>query len=157
MHIKSNDPDLFEQLKHETDVHRIDDCSQGNNKEDYKYIRALLGLAEHYEFVLTNKNRLKVTIKDKLHKNTQNKEYAVDRFQSPIRYFITEESIFLITEEINPLIHTYYDSQGIAHNREFEFTIDSLKTNKSFSLEVPKQFSLPEFIQNKGDFGPNLK
>ena len=159
LHIKNTDLGLFNQLKYETSINRIDDCNVGTDSDanNYMYIRALLGLAEQYEFVKSDFTRFKVKIKDTLHNNSSEKEFAIDRFRSPIRYYVTENSIFLITEEINPLIHSYQNKAGNTLDREFEFTIDNLKSNKSFTLKVPKQFELTTFIQNKGEFGNNLK
>ncbi len=157
LHLKSNAPVLFNSLQYDTPVHRIDDCKNAEDGSNHMYIRALLGLAEQYEFVLQDHRRLKVTIKDALHFSNYSGEFAIDRFKSPVRYYITDQSIFLITEEINPLIHTYIDDHDKPADREFEFKIDGMTANKSFRLKVPKKFDLPGFIQKYGDFGQNLK
>ncbi|MCX6266923.1 MAG: hypothetical protein NTW16_06130 [Bacteroidetes bacterium] len=106
---------------------------------------------------MTDFSRLKVSIKDKLHHDKQLSNLAIDRFGSPVRYYVTDQSIFLITEQINPLIHTYVDSNRKSFDREFEFKIDGMTSNNTFTLKVPKDFDLPGFIQKYADFGPNLK
>lgn len=156
LHIKSQNPKLFDELKCENNINRIDDCGTKQD-ENFYYIRALLGLAEQYEFVKSDFRRLKVKIKDSLQDDPNEKDKAIDRFRSPIRYYITDTSIFLLTEKINPLLQEYADSQGIKRDREFTFTIDELRNNKSFNLKVPKTFDLPGFINSSRDFGFNLK
>jgi hypothetical protein len=158
LHIKNNDLSLFNSLRFETSIHRIDDCERAEDHNNYMYVRALLGIAEQYEFILNGTSeKMKVHIKDGLKKNEATKKYSIDRFSSPIRYFITEQSIYLITERITPLLQTYYDDMGDAHDREFEFSIDRMKGNNGFLLKVPKSFDLPAFIKNTNTFGSNLK
>ena len=159
LHILANDKTLFDRLKYDSakyPKHNIDDCGTGGDNGTFYYIRALLGLAEHYEFMLVNPNgRLKVGINDKLNNSKKTEKYAVDRFRSPIRYYVTDENIYLITQEINPLLQTYTDEKNISHPREFEFTIENMKI--SISLQIPQSFNLPEFITRYGSFGNNLK
>jgi hypothetical protein len=161
IHVKDNDPDLFAQLKIDADTlaHRVDDRPKDAEDQKYRYIRALMGLAEQYEFALNlpGNKKLKVAVKDKLKSNYDTKEFAVDRFKSPIQFIVTDSSIFLITHEISGLLHHWIDEFGIAKIRNYRFTIDLMKTNKSFDLEVPANFDLAYFIERKANYGMNLK
>lgn len=109
-------------------------------KENYSFLRALLGLAEQYEFLLRNppegdkKNKMIVKVKSLS---------GVDRFQSPILFKVLGNSIYLVGNEINPKIL----------NKEFEFAVsiqkDPNNQNKPIrdTLFSPKSFSLVEFIK----------
>lgn len=170
IHIKNNDINLFNQLQidrtnpvHRTPtgtiIHSIDDCRGADNSFDYKYIRALLGLAEQYEFALNipDNKKIKVIIKDSLKDNQATKNLAIDRFKSPIHFIINETSIFIITYKIPKLLSHYIDNNGNSLIRPFKFTIDKMITNKSFTLEIPSVFDLPQFIETYAHFGNNLK
>ncbi len=160
-HLKENDPDLFAQLKYDpnTPIHRIDDCSNAKNLYEYKYVRALLGLAEQYEFALDlpGNKKIKVSIKDTLKEDSKTKAYAIDRFKSPIHFIITDSSIFLITHEMPELLNYWIDDQGSRTKRNYRFTIDKMTNNKSFILDVPDDFDLVDFVEKKASFGKNLK
>jgi len=161
IHLKENDPDLFAHLKYDpnTPVHRIDDCPRATDLNQYKYVRALLGLAEQYEFALDlpGNKKIKVSIKDTLKEDSRTKVYAIDRFKSPIQFIITDSSIFLITHEIPELLYRWIDDFGNAAIRNYRFTIDKMATNKSFILDIPDHFDLVDFVEKKASFGKNLK
>ncbi len=161
MHLINYDPDLFAQLKydHKSTTHRIDDCTKTPDEYEYKYLRALMGLAEQYEFALDlpGNKKIKVSIKDVLKENPATKVYAIDRFKSPIRFIITDSSIYLITHSIPYLLHHWKDDRGYSQVRKYRFTIDKMKSNKSFTLEVPDHFDLVDFIEKKAGYGKNLK
>ena len=160
-HLINYDPDLFAQLKynHKSTTHRIDDCDKTSDEYQYKYLRALMGLAEQYEFALDlpGNKKIKVSIKDVLKENPATKVYAIDRFKSPIRFVITDSSIYLITHDIPYLLHHRKDDRGCSQARTFRFTIDKMKSNKSFTMEVPDHFDLVDFIEKKAGYGKNLK
>ncbi len=160
-HLKENDPNLFSQLKYDqnSNNHRIDDCLRATESFKYKYIRALMGLAEQYEFALDlpGNKKIKVSIKDTLKEDPKTKGYAIDRFKSPIQFVITDSSIFLITHEIPELLYYWIDDHGNTANRNYRFTIDKMANNKSFTLDVPDHFDLVDFIEKKSSFGKNLK
>jgi hypothetical protein len=163
MHIKANNRTLFNSLKyddknpvHRTD-HHIDSCV--NENTDY-YIRALLGLAEQYEFAKKFGNdRIKVKIDDSLSLSTDTflKEKTIDRFQSPIRYFITDTAIFLVTTAIPDELMFYSHKGGTRQRRKFRFTIGAMNTNNYIELEVPNVFNLEDFIGRNANYGKNLK
>ncbi len=160
-HLINYDPDLFAQLKydHKSTTHRIDDCNGTSDDYQYKYLRALMGMAEQYEFALDlpGNKKIKVSIKDMLKGNPATKVYAIDRFKSPIRFIITDSSIYLITHDIPYLLHHWKDDRGNSYLRTYQFTIDKMKSNKSFVLEVPDHFDLVDFIEKKAGYGKNLK
>ncbi|MCH8941914.1 MAG: hypothetical protein IIA48_05690 [Bacteroidetes bacterium] len=60
-------------------------------ENDYKYIRALLGVAEHFEFATNNRGRIKVKITHK----PQNGEDQIKRFQSPLFMKVIDGSVYI--------------------------------------------------------------
>ncbi len=100
------------------------DKDEQNN--DYKYIRALLGLAENFEFASDNKGRLKVKVKST--------DGSVERFKSPLFFKVIDGIVYLKTDE------TYKNIE----RKKFQFLYnDNLGT-----LEVPTGFDLDTFINN---------
>ncbi len=168
LHLLLNDQDLFQRLMYESIPPKPLSPLEDDNEEDYdsqlrhKYIRALLGLAEQFEFLLSEgKNeRLQVKVKDLLSFDNRD-EYnglAIDRFRSPIRFVITDESIYLVTYKIPLELVKYKDPETEELTfRKFMFTIPLMAASNSFSLTVPDNFDLPEFISLHANYGSNLK
>lgn len=108
-------------------------------KSDYtsddkrKYIRALLGLAELYEFP---QEREKLTIADS---NPKDKD-AIDRFRSPITFKIFGNNVYLLPEEIPDAIYDH------------EFTFTSSRKQQVKMKTPPKgSFDLNDFLYNHLD------
>ncbi|MDR2511859.1 MAG: hypothetical protein LBC89_05320 [Bacteroidales bacterium] len=158
-HIKDNDISLFSKLKYDkkrNSNHRIEDCERAQNA---KYIRALLGLSEFYEFTTFGgfNDKLKVTVKDSLFYNGTTKKDAIDRFKSPIRFIVNGNSVFLVTYKIPRLLAEWQDEQKQYQTRKFKFTVEAMNTNKTFELEIPKTFDVSNFVENTNMAGKNLK
>jgi hypothetical protein len=115
---------------------------QTNN---YKFIRALLGLAEHYEFDVFNsehsgKDREKRYIVSLIHKPKPGKE-KIERFPSPIFFKVINGYVYLGIND------SYKDILG----EKFEFHLklkgDKKETEKNIgTLDVPDEFDLKDFI-----------
>jgi len=100
-----------------------------SNDDKVKYIRALLGVAELYEFPRDNKE--KITIKSD----------SIDRFRSPITFKVFNETIYLIWRKIPDEI---YDA-------EFTFTN---RRGKNIRIKTPPKsinFKLEDFLLNHVD------
>ena len=137
--------DLFTILKHKnkTSVHRIDDCDPkfGPNFE-YRYIRAMLGLAEHNEYAV------KVNDKgiDKIQIRIEDSADKIKRYKSPLMFKIFNNNIYLLPNPVN----------NIMYNRKFTFNIRlKYKDNTTkdigelFKIETPDQFDLTDFLSKK--------
>lgn len=97
----------------------------------YRYIRALLGLAEHYEFDTSNIGRLKV----KITHIPQNNQDKIERFQSPVFFKVIDNVIYLgIDNSYNNIL-----------DKQFEFKPDGVK---AINIETPSSFDLKDFIEN---------
>ncbi len=112
------------------------------NKASYKFIRALLGLAEQYEFLINFKGR--IDKKDKYivsvkHVVDNEKPDKIERFSSPILYKVINNNIYIIPQKIPDYLFT----------AKFQFNIklksnDTVKSTKS--IPVPSQFELDNFL-----------
>jgi len=111
--------------------------------EAYRFGRAMLGLAEHYEFLTVNRN-----VKYKV--NVSHNE--IERFKSPVLFKIFERSMFAIDE--------YIPSEMFSTPFSFEVQ-KKIKTNNEWhdyghpiaftsNLETPaaSQFNLVQFLTN---------
>lgn len=103
-----------------------------NQINDYKFIRALLGLAENFEFATYNRGRLKVKIK---HIPNSGHPGKIERFKSPLFFKIIDGTVYLAIND------TYKSIEGA----NFEF-VDG-RTSLG-SLVVPTGFNLRSFISS---------
>ena len=91
--------------------------------KEFKYIRAVLGLAEHNEFrPPSGKKQVKIKSKDK-----------IDRFKSPITFKVFNNKIYILFD----------DSYKTILDKEFTFTLNG----KSKNIKTPQQFDLYEFLK----------
>jgi hypothetical protein len=127
-------------------INSFTDSSQNSAK--YHFIRALLGLAEHYEFI-TQKNGQKT--KDKyyiniVHENVEG-EQIIERFQSPILYKVIDNNLYIIPKEIPDELWgaKFKFIYKIKYSNERN---DSLEKEMTRSLPIPKkeEFNLIEFL-----------
>lgn len=150
--LKEEYPEIFSVLLKDTDVNRIQRCSSSKEKPGYKYIRALLGLAEHNEYRVDKRKsplgKIKIIIKDK--------QEQITRFQSPIQFKIFKENnnytLYLLPQ---PIADDIFD-------REFSFKLEKAYQDKKrkeplkhlFTIPTPKkdQFDLVEFLDSSLEF-----
>jgi hypothetical protein len=112
---------------------------------DYRYIRALLGLAEQFEF-LTTDNKYKYIVQVK----SQN---GIERHKTPLLYKVFNNRIYLVGSEVeNAMLGKWFDFQLKYKNvGSGNFVPDPEDTRKDFerplqSLQTPESFSLENFI-----------
>ncbi|HHB94147.1 MAG TPA: hypothetical protein ENK88_03290 [Campylobacterales bacterium] len=110
----------FPQLAKSKNGHSPIDC---NTKFDFRYVRAMLGLAGINEY--QGKQVVNITHKDK----------KIDRFQSPITYKVINRDIYILCDR---------SYQNIM-DKEFTFKLKG----KSFNIKTPSQneFDLYEFLK----------
>jgi len=140
--------DLFEILKYETEKHRIDDCDpKAGAKFKYRYIRAMLGLAEHNEYAVKvndkNIDKIQIRIEDSDNKNSEDQ---IKRYKSPIVFKVFNNNIYLLPNPVN----------SIMYGRKFTFNIrlkykDNTKKDigELFEIETPDKFDLTDFLSEK--------
>lgn len=142
-------PDIFKILKYDTNArhNRIKDCPAPDKTIQYRYIRAMLGLAEHSEYMVRRGNsenirKVEIQIKDK----QKDKQREIKRFRSPITFKVMNNRIYLLPEP-----------DGIGNEilgREFDFILKIKKergTNPPptnlFTLKTPDPFNLIDFLK----------
>lgn len=137
--LKKNYTEWFNKLKGDNS-----NISKKNKK--YKYIRALLGLAEHNEYLLKSKGKLVVDITDKQGK--------IERFRSPITFKVFKNNIYVLVNDISDemfdrtfqfrLFYKYKKEDG---KDEFKTKIN--KSNNVFlEMKTPtkEEFNIEEFL-----------
>lgn len=112
-----------------------------SNKDSYRYFRALLGLAEQFEFLLVNpplgqsKNKMIVKVKNA----------DIQRYQSPLLFKVFDNTIYLVGNEVAPEML----------NKPFDFLVNFQKDSgykdepvdeSGEPIRTPQDFSLRSFI-----------
>ncbi|MBK9961556.1 MAG: hypothetical protein IPP06_09600 [Saprospiraceae bacterium] len=119
------------------------DCHNNWDQEvheqfEYKYIRALFGLAEHNDY----KKRIpgkpfKIKIKNGIHGN------GIERSKSPLTIKVIQNKIFILVFPVSPLML----------NQPFTFSFDTNNhQTQSQNIHTPDEFDIVEFM----DFATNL-
>jgi len=109
---------------------------------NYAYVRALLGLAEQFEFLTTN-NRFKYIVQVKSQIN-------IERYKSPLLYKVFNDRIYVTGSTVDAFMlgkwfdfHLKYKNVNSGRferdpdtpGRDFERALESLQTPETFSLE----------------------
>ncbi len=121
----------FSQIIH--GEHNPISCKQPDDRE-FRYIRALLGLAEINEY-RPEIGKKQVRIESVERDPDDNKKPKYQRFKSPITFKVIDKNIYLL----------YNDSYKIILNKEFKFMLD----REERKLFTPKEFDISDFIANK--------
>lgn len=127
---------------------RISGCDVADLSTD-QYIRALLGLADHFEYRACNKGdsikiRVRSTIKDG-HDNDM-----IARFQAPVLFKVFDNSIYMVPLPIPILLTTRMDRSARKYEFNLEWKLGSEKGERSmFTLTVPDGFSVTDFLDTK--------
>ncbi|MCY1634987.1 MULTISPECIES: hypothetical protein [unclassified Marinifilum] len=111
------------------------------NDEIFRFGRAMLGLAEHYEFKATNNRLFHVEVK---HEN-------IERFKSPVTFKVYDGKIYLIVNKLpQELIN---DTEGFSFNvKEYQGNGSNKQLLSEFKLsgilKLPSfhEFNLDEFM-----------
>lgn len=110
-------------------------------KEKYAYVRALMGLAQFYEYGMTDfKNRLVVNIKER--------SGDVERFKSPVTFKVTDNAIYMLCY---PIPGNLIKNNTL--NRTYDFNMEATVGDKEYNknicpLEIPANFSLTDFFES---------
>lgn len=112
------------------------------DRYDYKYVRAMLGVADKYEFLLEKNfkdngwkrdNKNKLIVKPRIN--------GVDRCESPILIKVLDGAMYLVGNDVN---------QGVLNkdvNITYSINENSLKVSDDFNrIKTPDVFSLKNFM-----------
>jgi hypothetical protein len=136
-------PNKLKQQKHDPiDIDSINSWDDKTN-EEYRFGRAMLGLAEHYEF-LTDDNNIKYKVNVK--------QDEIDRFQSPVLFKVFDSSIYAITNEIPSTMFDATFNFEVQKKRKWnnKFHDDGPPVLISDTLKTPdkKEFILTDLLDN---------
>lgn len=111
---------------------------------DYAYVRALLGLSEHFDFQLTRGAKAVVKIDGGA---------DLQRFKSPIQFKVIENDIYIVGKEpveiLGKTVMLSYELMERDPNSErggFNKTRLTPNEQSALSLNIPKTFSLSDFL-----------
>jgi hypothetical protein len=134
--LKEKYPLYYKQLKGNNDR------SLHSEIKEYRYVRALLGLAEHIEFRLKEPNK-KIVFKIS--------NDSIERFQSPIQFKIIDNKIYLLPNEIPSCLYDVTFNFILQYKEKKEKGWEVICEDKDFlKCKTPKQddFSLCDFLIN---------
>lgn len=142
--LKNSHSDIFNILKYNTNnakSNRIDDCGSADQIREYRYVRAMLGLAENNEYAVFKNDdgikRIQIRIRDG--------ENKIERYRSPITFKVFKKKVFLLPDPIGPEMLS----------REFVFELvlkyrDRIDNKgELFRLKTPDAFDLVDFLSAK--------
>ncbi|MDX2070870.1 MAG: hypothetical protein SFV55_20745 [Haliscomenobacter sp.] len=132
------------------DIGPVEDDANKRNWDDpakgykYQFIRAMLGLAEQYEFLTSrrdsNGREAKYVVKVEAHSP------AIQRFKSPVLFKIHNNTIYLIAEDVNSAML----NQGFNFGLELKIGKNISKANGHKmpldSINTPESFNMKEFL-----------
>ncbi len=132
--LKQQSRDNYEPIDYNNSTKSYYNSYEDVQNNEYRFIRALLGLAENYEFATYNKGRLKVKIKHNKHSG----EETIERFKSPVFFKVIDNNVYV----------TYDETYKNIEDKEFYFHYFDGKEIQLGSLKVPKNFDLKDFLNN---------
>jgi len=112
--------------------------------EKYFFLRVLLGLAEHNEFLVNSNNRDKLIVKIENTDVDKDNKKVIERFSSPILFKIFDDNIYMLLDKNEPIKQDIFD-------KSFKFTA-YYKNNKRDSVELgtlktPSSFDIQKFLE----------
>ncbi len=113
-----------------------------SNTSPYKFVRALLGLAEHYEYKIDKYSKYYVEIK---HDNASS-NVKIERFQSPILYKVIDGVIYPLPKSIPDEL--WGEDFEFSYFIKSNYGTPSAKKKFSKSIPIPKmhEFDLANFL-----------
>lgn len=143
-YIKANTYDIFENQSGESYTLLCKDENKRNSyasSNRYYYYRALLGLAEQFEFLLENppmgdrKNKMIVKVKNN----------EIQRYQSPLLFKVFDNTIYLVGNEVAPemLNKPFHFLVNFQKDRSY---IDEPIVENGTPIFTPSNFSLKDFL-----------
>lgn len=104
--------------------------------EEYLYYRALLGLAEQFEFLLYNPPARNSKMVVKVSPNSS----EIQRYQSPLLFKVIDNSIYIVGNEVCS------DMLGKTFNFHISIQKDTNHIKDDFPIKTPSTFNLKDFM-----------
>lgn len=112
-------------------------------KYDYRYLRAVLGLAEQYEFLLefSKDGKWKRDNREKLVVRPKSRDKEIERYKSPLLIKVIDDTIYIVGEEVNNKI------LGKEFSVNYSIGQRELPVSDEYKrLVTPESFCLSEFM-----------
>ena len=121
-------------VKHPNNSKKISE----NQSTDYRFVRALLGLTDHMEYISKfiydkEKEKWKPDSKSKSSIKIESKEDTIERIPSPIFFKIINNTVYIVAKRIDKRVF----------NKTFTFT----GNNKSKDITTPEMFDVDDFLK----------
>lgn len=116
------------------------------NEVKYKFIRALLGLSDKYEYLLDDGNRDAIR-GEKLVVRIDPVSKEVERFASPLTFRVINNRVFIFANPIHPDIFGKAFKFSAWHKSD-KFPPEHLKDLGEKSVPLEKEFNLVSFLDN---------
>lgn len=114
-------------------------CWDDPEKYNYSYLRAVLGVAEHYEFLIKKKyGDRQGKDNDKIIVKIEGEN--IERFKSPLLFKVINNALYLVGNDIPEKI------KGESFHFKFKLKSSKEQGRDLCTLSIPKFFSLPDFI-----------
>jgi hypothetical protein len=121
---------------------------------NYEYLRAMLGLAEQFEFLVEDNTfndykRFKYVVEVK-------SKNGIDRFQSPLMFKVFEDTIYLVAKPIPQEMLSSDFSFSLRMKENNRLSEKAFFNRKAFgTLKTPTQFDLADFLNFALTTSPN--
>ena len=133
--LKEKRPDIFKKLRYQANRNQIATCDNENG--DFRFVRAMLGLAENNEYMTFSRNdKVFITITDPLKDKDPNNPNCVERFRSPITFKVYGNSIFMLIDEIDEKMRGKEFNVNIKFNKETPKLLFPIKTPYKDELDL---------------------
>jgi hypothetical protein len=103
--MKNDYPNVFGRLKYRGTKNRIADISKPTDKTEHRYIRIVLGMAEHFEFMKERGKHIKIKVEDAaVDAPKSTNADVVERFASPLLFKVFNSKIYVLVQTIPSLL-----------------------------------------------------
>ena len=139
--LKEKKEDWFHDLKDE--YHQENDFNF-NDDEKYFFLRALLGLAEHNEFLVNSNKQDKLIVKIENIDFDKDKKKIIERYASPIIFKVFNNKIYILIKKNEPMNTNIF-------NKSFKFTAYYKRSKEDTvelgTLKTPSSFDIKSFLR----------
>lgn len=126
-YMKKDYPHVFSVLKYEKPP--VECMNEAHY--DYEYIRGLLGIADHIDFLKFNPTNFK----DKITILIEPVDKKIDRFKSPLTFKVFDNTIYVLATNDIPI-----------KGKKFNFSIKGQKGILNDSIAIPNEFDIFKFL-----------
>lgn len=116
------------------------------NEFNYRYLRAVLGLAEQYEFLIRDDNEWNGRSKSKLIVRLKEMTGAIERYKSPLLFKVVEGDIYLMGNDISPALKGVFNIEVSVKEPGKQGRSLPVRVDRE-PIALPENFSLVEFMR----------